>query len=40
MVANDGTGASTLTDMGASFGIAMGGVLTIFIAAPPNDGSA
>lgn len=26
--------------MGASFGIATGGVLTIFIAAPPNDGSA
>ena len=36
LVANDGTGAPTLTDMGASFGIATGGVLTLFIAAPPN----
>lgn len=34
--ANDGTGAPTLTDMGASFGIATGGVRTLFIAAPPN----
>ncbi|CAN1550421.1 hypothetical protein MCELHM10_02154 [Paracoccaceae bacterium] len=39
LVANDGTGAPTLTDMGASFGIATGGVLTLFIAAPPNGGS-
>jgi hypothetical protein len=36
LVANDGTGAPTLTDMGASFAIATGGVLTLFIAAPPN----
>ncbi len=39
LVANDGTGAPTLTDMGASFGIATGGVLSIFIAAPPNGSS-
>ena len=39
MVANDGTGAPTLTDMGASFGIVTGGVLTLFIAAPPNGSS-
>ena len=39
LVANDGTGAPTLTDMGASFGIATGGVLTLFIAAPPNGSS-
>jgi ABC-type nitrate/sulfonate/bicarbonate transport system ATPase subunit len=39
MVANDGTGAPTLTDMGASFGIATGGVLTLYIAAPPNGSS-
>ncbi len=39
LVANDGTGASTLTHMGASFGIVTGGVLTLFIAAPPNGGS-
>jgi hypothetical protein len=30
-----GTGAPTLTDMGASYAIATGGVLTLFIAAPP-----
>ena len=36
LVTNDGTGAPTLTDMGASFGIATGGVLTLFIAALPN----
>lgn len=36
LVRNDGTGAPTLTDMGASFAIATGGVLTLFIAAPPN----
>ena len=35
LVANDGTGAPTLTDIGASFAIATGGVLTLFIAAPP-----
>jgi hypothetical protein len=35
LVASDGTGAPTLTDMGASFAIATGGVLTLFIAAPP-----
>jgi hypothetical protein len=39
MVTNDGTGAPTLTDMGAPFGIALGGVLTVFIAAPPNGSS-
>ena len=39
LVANDGAGAPTLTDMGASFGIVTGGVLTLFIAAPPNGGS-
>ncbi len=39
LLANDGTGAPTLTDMGASFGIATGGVLTLFIAAPPNGSS-
>lgn len=39
MVTNDGTGAATLTDMGASFAIATGGVLTLFIAAPPNGSS-
>ena len=39
LVANDGAGAPTLTDMGASFGIATGGVLTLFIAAPPNGSS-
>ena len=36
LVANDGTGAPTLTDMGAAFAIATGGVLTLFIAAPAN----
>ncbi len=39
LVRNDGTGAPTLTDMGASFAIATGGVLTLFIAAPPNGSS-
>jgi hypothetical protein len=39
MVSNDATGAPTLTDMGASFAIATGGVLTLIIAAPPNGGS-
>ena len=39
LVANDGTGAPTLTDMGASFTIATSGVLTLFIAAPPNASS-
>ena len=39
LVTNDGTGAPTLTDMGAPFGIATGGVLTLFIAAPPNGSS-
>ena len=39
LVTNDGTGAPTLTDMGASFAIATGGVLTLFIAAPPNGSS-
>ena len=39
LVSNDGTGAPALTDMGASFAIATGGVLTLFIAAPPNGSS-
>jgi hypothetical protein len=39
LVANDGTGAPTLTDMGASFAIETGGVLTLYIAAPPNGSS-
>lgn len=39
LLANDGTGAPTLTDMGASFSIATGGVLTLFIATPPNGSS-
>ncbi|MDM7459769.1 MAG: DUF2793 domain-containing protein, partial [Paracoccus sp. (in: a-proteobacteria)] len=39
LVRNDGTGAPTLTDMGAAFAIATGGVLTLFIAAPPNGSS-
>ena len=39
MVANDGTGAPTLTDMGAPFAIAAGGVVTLFIGAPPNGAS-
>jgi hypothetical protein len=37
LVANDGTGAPMLTELGASF--ATGGVLTLFIAAPPNGSS-
>ena len=39
MVTNDGTGAPTLTDMGASFAIATGGVLSLFVAAAPNAAS-
>jgi hypothetical protein len=39
LVANDGTGAPTLTDIGPSFAIATGGLLTLFIAAPPNGSS-
>ena len=39
LAANDGTGAPTLTDMGASFAIPTGRVLTLFIAAPPNGSS-
>ena len=31
--------APTPTDMGASFGISTGGVLTLFISAPPNGSS-
>jgi hypothetical protein len=38
-VANDGAGAPTLTGMRASFAIGTGGVLTLFIAAPPNGSS-
>jgi hypothetical protein len=33
---NDGTGAPKPSDMGASFGVATGGAVTLFIAAPPN----
>ncbi len=36
MVANDCTGAPTLTDMGANFGISTARALTLFIAVPPN----
>ncbi len=39
LVANDGTGAPTLTDMGAGFAIATGGVLTLYVAAAPNAAS-
>ncbi len=39
LLANDGTGAPTNTDMGGAFAIATGGVLTLFIAAPPNGSS-
>lgn len=39
LVANDGTGAPTLKDVGASFSVATGGVLTLFNAAPPNGSS-
>ena len=39
LVTNDGTAAPTLTDMGAPFAIATGGVMTLFIAAPPNGSS-
>jgi hypothetical protein len=39
LVTNDGSGAPTLTDMGAPFAIAQGGVLTLFIAASPNGSS-
>jgi len=39
LVANDSSGAPTLVDLGASFAIATGGVLTLTIAAAPNAGS-
>lgn len=39
LVVNHGTGAPTLNDMGASFAIATSGVLTLYIAAPPNGSS-
>ncbi len=39
LVGNDALRAPTLTDIGASFAIAKGGVLTLFIAAPPNGSS-
>ena len=39
LVTNDSSGAPTLVDMGASFAIATGGVLTLTIAASPNAGS-
>jgi hypothetical protein len=39
LVSNDASGAPTLVDMGASFAIATGGVLTLTIAAAPNTGS-
>jgi hypothetical protein len=40
LVAKVGTGAPKLTDMGASFGVTAGGVLTLFVAASPNGSSA
>jgi hypothetical protein len=39
LVTNDASGSPTLVDMGASFAIATGGALTLFIAAAPNAGS-
>ena len=39
LVTNDASGGPTLADMGASFAIATGGVLTLMIAASPNAGS-
>jgi hypothetical protein len=39
LVANDASGAPTLVDIGASFAIATGGVLTLTIAAVPNASS-
>jgi hypothetical protein len=39
LVTNDSAGAPTLTDIGAGFSIATGGVLTLYIAAPPNGSS-
>ena len=39
LVTNDASGALTLVEMGASFAIATGGVLTLTIAASPNAGS-
>jgi hypothetical protein len=39
LVTNDASGAPTLVDMGASFSIATGGVLTLTIAAGPNASS-
>jgi hypothetical protein len=39
LVTNDASGAPTLVDMGASFAIATGGVLTLTIAASPNGSS-
>jgi flagellin-like hook-associated protein FlgL len=39
LVTNDASGMPTLVDMGASFAIATGGVLTLTIAASPNAGS-
>jgi len=39
LVHNDGAGAPTLIDLGASFPVATGGVLTLFISAPPNGSS-
>ena len=39
LVLNDRIGTPTLMHMGASFAIATGGMLTLFIAAPPNGSS-
>ena len=39
LLTNNGTGAPILTDMGASFAVATGGVLTLYIAAAPNASS-
>lgn len=39
LVASEGIGAPTLTDIRSSFAMATGGVLTLFTAAPPNASS-
>ena len=39
LVRNDGTAAQILSEMKPKFGIATGGILTLFIAAPPDGSS-
>lgn len=39
VVTNDAAGAPTLTDLGASFPVATGGLLTLYVYAPPNAAS-